>query len=286
VAAAAGKVDLVVDLVGGDTGVRSLPALKPGGLLVVVPGMDEATKVAAAVAGVQATWMLVEPDHTGLAALAELVDTGQLRVLVDTVFPHAEAAKAHELGESGRTTGKIVLWIADGAVGGPVGPSRGRTTIQLGVAMQRTILDIPLWPGRQFPAMRVVFPESPDVGRARPAVLVFQGGAYATCAGSGGGSAEWIAEQAMVGVRVEYRTQNTGDAYPANYADAARAVRLVRERSGDWNSIPNASAFSGIRPAATSPRCSAPNRSGTWIRRTTSPIGSPPGRTSSSSDIR
>jgi NADPH:quinone reductase-like Zn-dependent oxidoreductase len=32
-----------------------------------------------------------------------------LRVLVQAVFPLAEAAKAHALGEQGRTLGKIVL---------------------------------------------------------------------------------------------------------------------------------------------------------------------------------
>ena len=38
----------------------------------------------------------------------------------------------------------------------------------------------------------------------------------------------------MVGVRVDYRTQSSGDSYPANYSDAARAVRLVRHRAAEW----------------------------------------------------
>jgi len=40
-----------------------------------------------------------------------LIDSGQLRVHVQTTLPLAEAAKAHQLLESGRTTGKIVLTI-------------------------------------------------------------------------------------------------------------------------------------------------------------------------------
>ena len=52
---------------------------------------------------------LVEPDHAGLEGLASLVDAGQLRVEIDTVLPLADAARAHELGERGRTRGKIVL---------------------------------------------------------------------------------------------------------------------------------------------------------------------------------
>jgi len=53
----------------------------------------------------------VEPDYPGLEALAGLIDSGQLRVHVQTTLPLAEAAKAHQLLESGRTTGKIVLTI-------------------------------------------------------------------------------------------------------------------------------------------------------------------------------
>ncbi len=69
-------------------------------------------------------------------------------------------------------------------------------------------------------------------------MLVFQGGAYATSAGSGGGSAEWIAQHGIVGVRVEYRTRGTGGSYPMSYADGARAIRLVRHRAAEWNVDP------------------------------------------------
>ncbi len=99
-------------------------------------------------------------------------------------------------------------------------------------------IDIPLWPGPEGPAMKVAFPVRGGQ-KSRPAVLVFQGGGYATAFGSGGGSAEWVAEQGMVGVRVQYRTRGTGGAYPSNYADAARAVRLVRQRSAEWGIDPD-----------------------------------------------
>ena len=45
----------------------------------------------------------------GLTAWQSLVDSGQLRVHLQTTLPLAEAAKAHQLLESGRTTGKIAL---------------------------------------------------------------------------------------------------------------------------------------------------------------------------------
>ena len=100
-----------------------------------------------------------------------------------------------------------------------------------------TPLAVPLWPGLERPAMTVIFPQQ-RTRKPVPAILVFQGGAYLTSAGSGGGSAEWLATQGIVGVRVEYRTQGTSDAYPANYADAARAIRIVRDRAAEWNVDP------------------------------------------------
>jgi NADPH:quinone reductase-like Zn-dependent oxidoreductase len=110
VAAATGDLDLVVDLLGGESSVAAMPALRPGGLLVpVTRGGDPAIQEAAAERDVRVVRFLVEPDHAGLEELASLVDAGRLRVEIDTVLPLAEAPKAHEIGEAGRTRGKIVL---------------------------------------------------------------------------------------------------------------------------------------------------------------------------------
>ncbi|MFZ4238928.1 zinc-binding dehydrogenase [Streptomyces murinus] len=59
----------------------------------------------------RAVWLLVEPDHLGLREITALVERGALRPVIDTAVPLAEAAKAHEIGERGRTTGKIVLTV-------------------------------------------------------------------------------------------------------------------------------------------------------------------------------
>ncbi len=122
---------------------------------------------------------------------------------------------------------------------GDGGDSRqsGDSPIHAKPASPTGILEVPLWPGRSHPSMRVVFPRAS--AKPRPGMLVFQGGAYATCMGSGGGSAEWLAEQGVVGIRVEYGTRGTDEAYPANYSDAARAMRLVRSRAGEWGIDPS-----------------------------------------------
>ncbi|RSS46137.1 NADP-dependent oxidoreductase [Streptomyces sp. WAC08241] len=102
-------VDVVLDGIGGETAERSLKVLRPGGRLITLPGPDD---VPAAPDGVRAVWVLVEPDHLGLRELAALVERGELRPVADTVLPLAEAAKAHAIGEEGRTTGKIVLTVS------------------------------------------------------------------------------------------------------------------------------------------------------------------------------
>ncbi|MEV6687277.1 NADP-dependent oxidoreductase [Streptomyces sp. NPDC051578] len=106
---AVSDVDVVLDAVGGDLGQRSLKVLKQGGHLITLPGPDGLPEDPQ---GVHAAWMLVEPDLRGLLEIAALADAGELRVVIDTVLPLEQAAKAHEIGEQGRTTGKIVLTVA------------------------------------------------------------------------------------------------------------------------------------------------------------------------------
>src|SRR5581483_2732941 len=104
-------VDAVLDAVGGETGIAALPALRDGGVLVAL-STSAATGLREEAAGrvrVEAT--LVEPDRTGMEALAALAAEGALRPHVERTFPLGEAGEAHRLGETGRTRGKIVLEV-------------------------------------------------------------------------------------------------------------------------------------------------------------------------------
>jgi NADPH:quinone reductase-like Zn-dependent oxidoreductase len=104
------KVDIVIDPIGAGTGQHSIGALRPGGILVsLIPRRHGPTAAAASAAGVQYTLVVVEPDREGLKALARLVESGELRPHVSAVLPLSDARVAHEMGETGRTTGKIVL---------------------------------------------------------------------------------------------------------------------------------------------------------------------------------
>lgn len=103
-------VDVVVDMVGGETGVRSLDVLSRDGLLISVPGATGTDALtAAAQRGLRATGILVEPDQVGLDALISLVEKGSLVVMVSDTFPVEDVVSAHELAERGHGLGKIVL---------------------------------------------------------------------------------------------------------------------------------------------------------------------------------
>lgn len=109
-ASAVRDVDVVLDGVGGDYGVRSLATLRPDGIVVSILGNTwQPLAEEAARQGRRAKVLLVEYDHAGMQAIADLVESGDLRPEIAAVFPLPEAAKAHEQGETNRTTGKIVL---------------------------------------------------------------------------------------------------------------------------------------------------------------------------------
>ncbi|QQB16123.1 NADP-dependent oxidoreductase [Brevibacterium casei] len=106
-------IDVVLDTLGGDTAMRSLRTLAPGGIAVsTVPvGPDDFTTEATRL-GVRALRMLVDSSHADLTAIAGLVDAGQLRPEIAATFPLEDIAAAHRLGETGRTTGKIVVTMS------------------------------------------------------------------------------------------------------------------------------------------------------------------------------
>jgi NADPH:quinone reductase-like Zn-dependent oxidoreductase len=103
-------VDVVMDLVGGDYGERSLRVLKQGGVLVTaVDPMNADLARHAELADVRFAGIMVEPDHVTLENLSELVETGRLTVHLDRAFPLEDIAEAHRLIESGHATGKVVV---------------------------------------------------------------------------------------------------------------------------------------------------------------------------------
>ena len=104
-----GKVDLVLDTVGGETLERSWSVVRAGGTLVTIVGdvSDDRAKAT----GIRAVSMLVEPHRSELIEIARQVDTGALRSMVDATFPLESAREAYERGSAGLLRGMTVLTL-------------------------------------------------------------------------------------------------------------------------------------------------------------------------------
>lgn len=104
-------VDLVLDTVGGQTLESSLRVLKRGGTLVPIAGQP--SKEQAQELGIRVVSMSARVSSELLQTFAQLIDEGQVKVVVGATFPLRDAPKAHELSQSGHGRGRIVLHIAD-----------------------------------------------------------------------------------------------------------------------------------------------------------------------------
>jgi NADPH:quinone reductase-like Zn-dependent oxidoreductase len=102
-------IDVVFDTLGGDIQESSWSVLRQGGILVsiVSPPAEEKAKEL----GVRCAFVFIEPNAYILEQLAKLVEQGKLRPIVGAEFALKDIAKAHALSESGRTVGKIVLYV-------------------------------------------------------------------------------------------------------------------------------------------------------------------------------
>ncbi|WP_067815198.1 NADP-dependent oxidoreductase [Nocardia inohanensis] len=105
-------IDVVIDPIDSEHALRSARTLRPGGIVVSLrANMTADLKAEAEKLGVRIEIMLVEADHTGMSALAAMAAAGTLRPIIAGTFPLADAAKAHALGQTARTVGKLVLTV-------------------------------------------------------------------------------------------------------------------------------------------------------------------------------
>jgi len=103
-------VDLVFDTVGGELLKRSPAVVRKGGRLVSVA--NEPPEISAE-AKVSAVYFVVEPNRGQLVELARLVDRGEIRPAIDSVFPLPDARAAFARSISPGTRGKVVLRVGD-----------------------------------------------------------------------------------------------------------------------------------------------------------------------------
>ena len=124
--------DCAFDLMGGDTLARLWSVLKPGGRVVSIAGIPEPmtarkdlgrgiglaalfwiasllTRLRAARHGLSYRFLFMHASGVDLAYLASLIDAKKLEVVVDRIFPFAEAKQAMAYLETGHAKGKVVL---------------------------------------------------------------------------------------------------------------------------------------------------------------------------------
>jgi NADPH:quinone reductase-like Zn-dependent oxidoreductase len=131
----ADRFDTGFDLVGGNTLAQMFDVMKPGTKVVSVAALPEpqtAIKdraggwVLAAIfwiisygirsqarrAGIHYRYLFMHPSGSDLAQLAELIEQGKLKVIVDKTYPFANIADALAYVESGRAKGKVVVTMS------------------------------------------------------------------------------------------------------------------------------------------------------------------------------
>ena len=101
-------VDVVLDLVGGETQARSWQIIRPGGVLVSTLGVPES----GIPQGIKAVPVFANlRANSQLQQIAQLIDDGQIKASIEQVFELAEAAKAQEVSQHGHPRGKLVLQV-------------------------------------------------------------------------------------------------------------------------------------------------------------------------------
>jgi acetyl esterase/lipase len=106
---------------------------------------------------------------------------------------------------------------------------------------------LPLWsekvPGalgtdvKDIPTLTAYLPEKP--GPARAAMVICPGGGYGGLADHEGSHyAKFLNEHGIAAFVLKYRLGSAGYRHPVMLNDAARAVRIVRARSDEWNIDP------------------------------------------------
>lgn len=108
-------MDLVLDLVGGDTLEKSYGVVKAGGYLVSTAGLVDRKK--AREHQIHVVSMVVEPDGQALGQITEWIEAGLVKCDVADIYPLAEVVRAwhtflhHSLEAQEHAHGKVVLEV-------------------------------------------------------------------------------------------------------------------------------------------------------------------------------
>ncbi|HEY1793929.1 MAG TPA: NADP-dependent oxidoreductase [Opitutaceae bacterium] len=103
-------IDLVLDLVAGDTQRRSWKCLRKGGRMVST--LKAPSRFESVIHGAKGEHFMAKPDRGELEEIGRLIDGGEVKVVVQETLPLGQAAVAHDHLEHGHVRGKVVLEVA------------------------------------------------------------------------------------------------------------------------------------------------------------------------------
>ena len=103
-------IDLVYDLIGGETQTRSFAVLKPGGALIST--LQEPDKQKAKEKNLRTAHYMADANGAELSEIAKLIEAGKITPHVAARFPLDQAAKAQDMLEKQHVQGKIVLTVS------------------------------------------------------------------------------------------------------------------------------------------------------------------------------
>jgi acetyl esterase/lipase len=117
----------------------------------------------------------------------------------------------------------------------------------LSLGRAQSTVDIQLWPGaapgalgkadKDIPTITPFFPDADKATGA--AMIICPGGGYGGLADHEGKAyALWLRDQGIAGIVLKYRLGSAGYRHPIMLQDAARALRLVRFKAGEWKIDP------------------------------------------------
>jgi NADPH:quinone reductase-like Zn-dependent oxidoreductase len=102
-------VDMVFDLIGGETQERSWNVLKKGGVLVST--LTQPSQEKAAERGARDLRYTVEESGADLSGIARLIESGRVKPVIVKTFPLEQAAEAQRFLEEEHPAGKVVLTV-------------------------------------------------------------------------------------------------------------------------------------------------------------------------------
>ena len=103
------EIDLVYDLIAGETQERSFKVLKQGGALIST--LQEPDKAKAIYKNIKIAHYMAKPDADELTQIAELLTAGKIKPIIHATYKLADAAKAETALANGHVRGKIVLTV-------------------------------------------------------------------------------------------------------------------------------------------------------------------------------